>query len=122
MKKAKTKNQTSVAPATATDSASEITTTTIAILKPESSNFLSLTGSDIDSMSYNQLDGLVTDGCKEMVLSSKKAIERQASTLNGRGKVRTADESPVVGQRGAFPVGVPKFLFADHPETDLFEV
>jgi hypothetical protein len=39
------------------------------------------------------------------------SIERQASTLNGRGKVRTADESPVVGQRGEFPL---KFLFADN--------
>ena len=43
--------------------------------KPESSNFVPLAQSDIDSMSYNQLDGLVTDGCKEMVLSSKKAKE-----------------------------------------------
>lgn len=41
--------------------------------KPESSNFVPLAQSDIDSMSYNQMDGLVTDGCKEMVLSYKKA-------------------------------------------------
>ena len=75
MENTKATNQTSVAPATATNSANEITTTTIDILKPESSNFLSLTGSDIDSMSYNQLDGLVTDGCEELVLSSKKAKE-----------------------------------------------
>jgi hypothetical protein len=76
MENAKATIQTSVAPATATDSADEMTTTTtIAILPQGSSNFLSLTGSDIESMSYNQLDGLVTDGCKEMVLSSKKAKE-----------------------------------------------
>ena len=75
MKKAKATNQTSVAPATATDSASEITTTTIDIRKPKSSNFVPLAQSDIDSMSYDQLDGFMADGCKEMVRSSKKAKE-----------------------------------------------
>jgi hypothetical protein len=67
MKKAKATKQISVGHATATNSASEITTTTIDILKPESSNFVPLAQSDIDSMSYDQLDGFMADGCKEMV-------------------------------------------------------
>ena len=75
MKKAKATKQTSVGHATATNSASEITTTTIDILKPESSNFVPLAQSDIDSMSYDQLDGFMADGCKEMVRSSTKAKE-----------------------------------------------
>jgi hypothetical protein len=82
MKKAKATNQTSVAPATVTDSASEITTTTIDILKPESSNLVPLAQSDIDSMSYNQLDGFMSDGCKEMLLSSQKA-EKKAEEIRG---------------------------------------
>jgi hypothetical protein len=76
MKKAKATKQTSVGHATATNSASEITTTTtIDILKPESTNLVPLAQSDIDSMSYDQLDGFMADGCKEMVRSSTKAKE-----------------------------------------------
>jgi hypothetical protein len=57
MARAKDTNQTAVAP------------------KPESRNFVPLAQSDIDSMSYNQLDGFVTDGCKDMKMSSKRAKE-----------------------------------------------
>jgi hypothetical protein len=62
MKKTQNTSQTAVAP------------------KPESTNLVPLVQGDIDSMSYNQLDGLVTDGCKEMLLSSQKA-ERKAEEI-----------------------------------------
>jgi hypothetical protein len=50
-------NQTSVVPATPADGTTKTTTTTNQ--SPASSNFLSLTGSDIDAMSFSQLDAFV---------------------------------------------------------------
>src|SRR5664280_2173569 len=57
-------NQTSVVPATPADGSTTMTTTTNQ--SPVSSNFLSLTGSDIEAMTFSQLDGIVKVRCNEV--------------------------------------------------------
>ena len=95
-------NQTSVVPATPADGSTTMTTTTNQ--SPASSNFLSLTGSDIEAMSFSQLDAFVKarrnevtrygSETKKILKTLTPVIVRMHELLSNQGKRTDLPDTP----------------------------